>query len=111
FWGVPVLIYAEASVAAELFRRLRKTPDRGFRPVGVLLSPEDYWLSGPGLMDGEIPIFDVRGAAECATANGATWVLVGPCGKSESVDGARALDAQLQSIPNRVLLSSARLDV
>jgi Undecaprenyl-phosphate galactose phosphotransferase WbaP len=111
FWGVPVLIYAEASVAAELYRRLRRTPDRGFRPVGVLLSPEDYWLSGPGLMDGEIPVYDVRGAADCAAASHATWVLVGPNGQQDGSDGSRAIDTQLQSIPNRVLLSSGRLDV
>jgi len=111
FWGVPVLICAEASAAAELFRRLRRTPDRGFRPVGVLVAPDDYWLAGPDLAEDGIPVYDVRNAAESALAAGAAWVLVGPSVQNEQNGVAAMIESRLQAIPNRVVLSSAKLDV
>ncbi len=111
FWGVPVLICAEASAAAELFMRLRRTPERGFRPVGVLVAPDDYWLAGPELADDGIPVYDVRNAAESALAAGAAWVLVGPSAQSDENGVAEMIESRLKAIPNRVLLSSARLDV
>src|SRR5690606_20828907 len=66
--------------------------------------------TGQDLVEDGVPIYDVRGAAECAVAKHATWVLVGPA----APDGREAVDhaePQIQAIPNRVLLSSARLDV
>ncbi|MGC1274998.1 MAG: exopolysaccharide biosynthesis polyprenyl glycosylphosphotransferase [Planctomycetaceae bacterium] len=111
FWGVPVLIYAETAAAVELFHKLRRSPDRGFRPVGLLLSPDDYWLSGREFVDDGIPIYDVRSAAECALAKRATWVLIGPTARTHGDDATGLIEPQIQAIPNRVLLSSARLDV
>ncbi len=107
-WGVPTLIVAEPERGMELFRRISNTIDRGFRPVGILLSPENYWSGSRLLEENNIPAFDIRRTEELATALGVTWVIVSPCGNR---DCSPASDASLTAIPNKILLSSEQLDI
>jgi Undecaprenyl-phosphate galactose phosphotransferase WbaP len=107
-WGAPILIYAEPRRALHLYRQLKAMPERGLRPVGILLNPEAYWSDEHELADA--PLCDVRDTLECALQHRATWVLIG----SENSTPAPADDAvthALWAIPNRILLSSAQLEV
>ena len=108
FWGVPVFILAEPKHAGELYRRLRTMADQGFRPVGVLLDAEQYWHSEQQLHRENVPVFDIRNTEESAVAHGVTWVIVSTCANREMTP---ALDPSLAAIPNRLLLSSANLEM
>jgi Undecaprenyl-phosphate galactose phosphotransferase WbaP len=107
-WGAPVFIHGSPRSAAELYQRLKRMPDRGLLPAGVLLEPDDYWTAGEQLVRQGIPVFDVRTTGTVAVEHNVTWLLttkpVGP-GSSES------LEPNLFVIPNRVLLSSTKLDM
>lgn len=109
FWGVPVLILAEPNRAMEMFERIRRTPEQGFRPVGILLD-----LSAPcGDAEFEaarrdIPIYNLRHTDEVALKHKATWVIVSPCSNRGL---APALDPTLAAVPNRLLLSSSQMEM
>ncbi len=108
FWGVPVFIVAEPERAYEFYRRLQSLPEQGYRPKGVLLDPELYWDSNNfDLNRGVIPTFDIRTADQAAIENSVTWVIVSPCANRSTP----SLDPSLAAIPNRLLLSSAQLDL
>ena len=106
FWGVPTLILADPRQGVEIFRRLQRNVDQGFRPVGILLNQESYW-DNPAVPE-DIPVFDVQHADEAAVRSGSTWVFVSPCSKRKV---APSLDPSLAAIPNRILLSSNELDL
>lgn len=112
WWGAPVLIYAPSDIAAELFRRLTFMRDRGLKPAGVLLSSEDYWTHGRRLEALGIPACDVRNSLQFALQSKATWVLIGNGGSGgeEPWNNSPEVDAELNTIPNRVLLSSGGFD-
>lgn len=112
WWGAPVLIYAGADIAEELFRRLQSMKERGLRPAAVLLSSEDYWLSSKRLEARGVPAYDVRTALASALHHKAAWVLIGKggTGGSEPWSNTPDVDVELNAIPNRVLLSSGGFD-
>jgi Undecaprenyl-phosphate galactose phosphotransferase WbaP len=107
-WGVPVFIVAEPERAYEFFRRLASQTEQGFRPVGVLLDPEQYWdVENFDEIKGNIPTFDIRSADQSAREHSVTWVVVSPCANRS----CPSLDPSIAAIPNRLLLSSAQLDL
>ncbi len=108
YWGVPTFIVATPERGVELYRRLKAKPELGFRPVGILLDPNQYWNSTNRVMhlDG-VPLYDIRHTDEEATKLNATWVFVSECAKRGA---APTLDPSLAAVPNRVLLSSNQLD-
>lgn len=109
WWGVPTLIVAGPERGAELFLRLQRSRTEGFRPVGVLLDNEQYWgESIDVLKQNSIPHFDIRHTDEIALEHGATWAIVSPCSKREL---SPSLDRTLAAVPNRIVLSSSRLEV
>ena len=112
WWGAPVLIYANADIAEELFGRIRSMQDRGLQPAAVLLTSSDYWIHGKRLEERGIPVFDVRNALDCALWHKATWILIGNGGNcdNEPSDDTPEIDAEINAIPNRVLLSSGRFE-
>jgi Undecaprenyl-phosphate galactose phosphotransferase WbaP len=113
WWGVPTLIVAEPGRGAELYRRMQCEVEQGFRPVGLLLDPDDYWTASqsanaPSAPPPTVPIYDIRRINEVAEKEGVTWVIVSPCANREV---APMLDHTLAAIPNRILLSSNALDL
>lgn len=82
--------------------------DQGFRPVGLLMDPNQYWGLDGASIQKEMPIYDIRQTVEVALNLGATWVVVSPCAKREV---APVLDHSLAAIPNKILLSSSRADL
>lgn len=112
WWGAPVLIYAQADIAKELFQKLQSMQDRGLRPAGVLLSTEDYWSEGKRLQQRGIPTFHVQSTLDCAQQFMATWVLIDP-GDShgeETWDDVSETETEFNAIPNRVLISRTGFD-
>ncbi|MFN7844204.1 MAG: exopolysaccharide biosynthesis polyprenyl glycosylphosphotransferase [Pirellula sp.] len=107
-WGVPTLILAEPGRGYELFRRMKKEVEQGYRPVGLLLEPEDYWIASQSGVTSDVPIYDIRAVDEVAASKKITWVIVSPCAKREV---APVLDHSLAPIPNKILLSSNALDL
>lgn len=107
FWGAPVLIYGTPQIATDLYRRLKQMPDRGFRPVGVLLSPEDYWSHEQNNCAPDIPYSDVRSCFDVANKQKATWVLI----SHEVPIEQEELEPGLLAIPNRVHLASSSFDM
>jgi len=103
WWGAPVLIYAPADVATDLYRRLTLMEERGLRPVAVLLSRTDYWTNASRLEKQGIRTFEAQDALNCAVRFKATWVLIG--GDEQWIESA-----EINAIPNRVLLSTQGLD-
>jgi len=112
WWGSTVLVYGPADVAQDLYLRLRSMNERGLRPAAVLLTTEDYWDVGEQLEQRKIPVFDVRNVLDVARQKQATWLLLANDEHLENHNSARAyrLDEDLNAIPNRVLLSSGKLD-
>jgi Undecaprenyl-phosphate galactose phosphotransferase WbaP len=108
-WGVPVLIYAEPAIALRLYRQLKTMPERGLRPVGVLLHPDEYWARDLG--QSGIPFHDVRNAVACAMTHRATWVLIGAATRDAPSDTDDTSSQSLWAIPNRILLSSPHVEV
>lgn len=108
WWGSPVLIVADPSRGLELYRRMQHEVDQGFRPVGLLMDPNQYWGLDGASIQKEMPIYDIRQTVEVALNLGATWVVVSPCAKREV---APVLDHSLAAIPNKILLSSSRADL
>ncbi|QDV27330.1 exopolysaccharide biosynthesis polyprenyl glycosylphosphotransferase [Aureliella helgolandensis] len=108
FWGVPVLVLADPERGEELYRRLAKSSEQGFRPVGVLLDADNYWRAGKRLEEQGVPVFDIRRTHESALEHSVTWVIVSNCANREN---APSLDPPLAVIPNRILLSSNQLDM
>jgi len=104
WWGAPVLIYAKVDAARELFSRLRFLRQCGLRPVGVLLSSDDYWASGVELDRQNIPAYDVRHLLHRALEFKATWVLVGA--NQPNPENESEIQADLNAIPNRVMLTT-----
>lgn len=109
FWGARVLIHAGPDEGRDVFRRLAATPDRGLRPVGVLLSPDDYWTSAERLEDEGIPTYNIGDAENVALANRATWLLIGT--RDSDPRREAPLAASPEVVPNRVLLSSSQFDL
>ena len=107
WWGVPTLILAEPAHGVQLYRRLQKNREQGFRPCGLLLAPEELWSAEP-LDCGSIPTYDVRSAEQVARELGATLVVVSNCANGTS---SPAFESALSQIPNRVLLSSKQMDL
>src|SRR5690606_22535138 len=83
--------------------------DRGLRPVGILLAPEDYWKASNDDTFANLPTYDVRNALECAREHWATWVIVGP--REQGANDENPIDAGVYAIPNRVHLASAQLEL
>ena len=112
WWGSPVLVYANVDAATELFRRLSFIRQRGLRPAGVLLSKQDFWNSSEQLAEQGIPAYDVRQVLECASEHHATWLLIGTGGQhDEEIWGSGSeIQADINAIPNRVLLTSGGFD-
>lgn len=107
FWGAPVLIYGTPQIATDLYRKLKQMPDRGFRPVGVLLSPEDYWSYEQNNTNPEIPCSDVRSCFDVANRTNATWVLI----TNDVTQDPEDLEPGLLAIPNRVYLANSGFDL
>lgn len=107
-WGVPTLILAEHGRGLDLYRRMQSEIDQGFRPVGLLLEPDDYWAVSTSGPKSDVPIYDIRALDEIASSKKITWVIVSPCAKREV---APVLDHTLAPIPNKILLSSNALDL
>jgi len=109
WWGVPTLIVAGPDRGVELFQRLQSYRQEGFRPVGVLVDSDHYWGEAlDAFKEHDVPCFDIRRADDIALEHGATWVIVSPCSKREL---SPSLDRTLAAIPNRIVLSSSRLEV
>lgn len=106
-WGAPVLIYGHRSIATDLYQRLKLTPDRGFLPVGILLSPEEYWDYEKGVRNSEVPTYDVRSTLEVAGSHKATWVILT---NDVRIDDPE-LNAGILAIPNRIHLASLTFDM
>ena len=106
-WGAPLLIYGPRSIATDLYQRLHQTPDRGFLPAGILLSPDEYWELEETDTKSQIPTFDVRSALEAASDHNATWVLIT---NDVAIDDPE-LNAGLLAIPNRIHLASLTFDM
>lgn len=107
WWGVPTFILAEREYGVGIHRRLESNGVQGFRPVGVLLHPDELWNDLRSSDDG-IPYFDIRRANELAIEFGVTYVIVSSRSKLETT---AELDASIAVIPNRVLLSSDEVDM
>ncbi len=108
WWGSPTLIVAEPKRGLELYRRMQYEIEQGFRPVGLLLDPSQYWATDKLSNPANLPIYDIRNADEVAVKLGVTWVIVSPCANREM---APILDQSLAAIPNRILLSSSQMDM
>ncbi len=107
-WGVPVLVLAEPKRAVEMYQRLMRTPEQGFRPVGILLDPNVYWSDDVAKDCGDVPVYDLRQTDVVALREKVTWVIVSPCSNRRI---SPALDPTLSAIPNRLLLSSNELEM
>ena len=108
WWGAPILIVADPERGLDLFRRMKHEVDQGFRPVGLLLDPNQYWGLDHTVQENEMPIYDIRYADDTALNLGVTWVIVSPCANR---DKAPILDRSLAAIPNKILLSSSQADL
>ncbi len=108
WWGVSTFILAEPEHAAELYRRLEDKLEHGFRPVGVLLDPDQYWKREHRFRDDQIPVYDIRQAEEVAIEKGITYAIIAT---NVGRNAIPALDQSLAVIPNRVLLSSEHFDM
>jgi Undecaprenyl-phosphate galactose phosphotransferase WbaP len=107
-WGVATFLVATPERGVELFRRLKERPELGFRPIGLLLDPDQYW--GDKFESDQIqgvPIYDIRYTDQAALQHKVTWVVVSSCANRAA---APTLDPTLAAIPNRVMLSSNQLD-
>lgn len=107
-WGAPTLLVAEPDRGLHLYRRMQHITEQGFRPVGILLDPEEYWRGAEMLEREGVPVYDIRQTDEVAARLGVTWVVVSDCANR---DVTPALDPSLAAIPNRILLSSNQLDL
>lgn len=108
WWGAPILIVADPARGLELFRRMQHEVEQGFRPVGLLLDPNQYWGLNHTVQQNEMPVYDIRHTDETALKLGVTWVIVSPCANREM---APILDHCLAAIPNKILLSSSQADL
>lgn len=108
WWGAPILIVADPNRGLELFRQMKHEVDQGFRPVGLLLDPNQYWGLDHTVQQNEMPVFDIRHTDDTALSLGVTWVIVSPCANR---DVAPILDRSLAAIPNKILLSSSQADL
>ncbi len=108
WWGAPILIVAEPQRGLELYRRMMREVEHGFRPVGLLLDPNQYWGLNHTVQTNEMPVYDIRHTDETALNLGVTWVIVSPCANR---DVAPVLDHSLAAIPNKILLSSGQMDL
>lgn len=112
FWGFPTLILAEPGHARDIYRMLKTGGEQGFRPVGVLVDPDEYWSDRDRLQADGIPTFDLRRAGEIASEKGVTCVIVAPSSdRSVAPALTPALTPSLAAIPRRILLSSDRFDL
>ena len=108
WWGAPVLIVADPTRGLELYQKMQREVEQGFRPVGLLLDPNQYWGVDPAVLQDKMPLYDIRNTAETALRLGVTWVIVSPCANR---DVAPVLDHSLAAIPNKILLSSSQADL
>ncbi len=108
WWGAPILIVADPKRGLDLFRRMQCEVEQGFRPVGLLLDPNQYWGLDHTVQQNEMPVYDIRHTDETALKLGVTWVIVSPCANR---DVAPVLDHTLAAVPNKILLSSGQADL
>ncbi|PQO43890.1 exopolysaccharide biosynthesis polyprenyl glycosylphosphotransferase [Blastopirellula marina] len=110
WWTAPVLICSDPKSALRLCRQLQSMPERGLKPVGILLLPGEKW--DWNVESCELPVYDLQDASSCAVRHSATWVLVQQERGALDIREADALIAHsLWAIPNRILLSSASLEL
>ncbi len=105
WWGIPTAIIGEPGPGLELFHRLQKEQELGFRPIGVLVESEDYWATAN---ESTVPIYDVKTADSFASENSITCALIS---QGSGGDITSTLDRALAVIPNRVLLAYEQLDM
>lgn len=108
WWGAPTLILAEPRHAEDLYDRLVKHRDQGFRPVGVLLDQESDNVAVGHLLKRGVPVCHVADAREFAFDHSVTYVIVSECAGTRLSEEA---EMQLCAIPNRVLLSNRQFDL
>lgn len=110
WWSAPVLICSDPKSALRLCRQLQSMPERGLKPVGILLLPGEKW--DWNAKNCELPVYDLQDASTCAIRHSATWVLVQQERGALDIHEADAVIAHsLWAIPNRILLSSASLEL
>ncbi|HET6425727.1 MAG TPA: exopolysaccharide biosynthesis polyprenyl glycosylphosphotransferase [Planctomycetaceae bacterium] len=112
WWGERILILSEKSYGRETFDRLRRIPERGFRPVGLLLWPEEQWDAEDNPPGCDIQVFDARRAIQVAEQLKASWVLINPVESTEHSAATKSIvEDSIGAIPNRIVLSAGQLDL
>jgi Undecaprenyl-phosphate galactose phosphotransferase WbaP len=112
WWGENILVFSEKSYGRETFDRLRRIPERGFRPVGLLLWPGETWEAEDNPPGCQIQVFDARDAILVAARLNASWVLINPIQDSTHSSQVTALvEDSIGAIPNRIVLSAGQLDL
>jgi Undecaprenyl-phosphate galactose phosphotransferase WbaP len=113
WWGENILVFSEKSYGRETFDRLRRIPERGFRPVGLLLWPSETWEGDENPQGYEIEVFDARDAIVVAEKLKASWVLINPIQSSSGhpPQVAAVIEDAIGAIPNRIVLSAGQLDL
>ena len=111
WWGVPVLVYADVANGPDIYHQLKRTQERGLRPIAILLEKKAYYESEKRFAAEKIPTLPVEKAYECAMRFGATWIVVAKSGVTANADaslnGEQPTDIAIQSIPNKILLSTS----
>ena len=108
WWGVPTFILAEPQRALEIYRRLQRKPEQGFRPAGVLLDSGHYGSGEDCLHAAQVPAYDLRFTDQAAREKLVTFVIVA---RSNDRPALPNLEPLLASIPNRVVLSADHADL
>jgi Undecaprenyl-phosphate galactose phosphotransferase WbaP len=113
WWGERILIFSEQSYGRETFDRLRRIPERGFRPVGLLLWPGDPWDEEQNPPGCRIDVFDAREAISVAERLKTSWVLINPiqASSAHSAQVTAQVEDSIGAIPNRIVLSAGQLDL
>ena len=110
WWGAPVLIYADAANGLDIYHQIKRSQERGLRPVGILLDKKAYWDSEKRLAEEKIPTMQVENAYDCAIRFNATWLIVAKpivvANQVPHLSDDRATDVALDAIPNKILLST-----